>query len=138
MPHSQLVGCTTTDHDDIPRNASGSKLSTWVTPLSHRLSHRSRCRLRALAGLTYGTDPVCLQGVEDRVRGHHKNLLQQKSVSFMSPRSCAACRFSYEDYEHTQIVDWLVGDAVTRMAKEIMETPSSSLQNGELASCRPV
>src|SRR5277367_2444277 len=67
-PHSQLVDCTTTDHDDIPRNASGSKLSTWVTPLSHRLSHTSRCRLRALAGLTYGTDPVCLQGVEDRVR----------------------------------------------------------------------
>src|SRR5947209_10773849 len=32
---SQLVDCTTPDQDEIPRNASGSKLPSRVRPFSH-------------------------------------------------------------------------------------------------------
>lgn len=124
-PTPPLVEFAEDDHHDWETGAKGSKPSTGNKLAPYR--GRSRTQNHSLpgmtphgisrsrtsspvgqAGLKCGKSPGCLRHADDALQNAS---LQQSSwtnaTSGRAPRHHAACRFSYEDFKHTQFVEWL-------------------------------
>jgi hypothetical protein len=116
----QLAGYTETDHYDSQIDANCSKQTSLASTTTedklaqHSGPSRTRHQLRlgtvshptsksrlhspvALSGLTYGAAKSASSEQSSRT----------KSAEIVAPRPRTACRFSYEDYKHTQIMGWL-------------------------------
>jgi hypothetical protein len=130
LPSSHLIGSTKKDENLVEMYSKGLAPTTWVglvaedkldehrgrSPTRHqarrgRVPHSSsKSRLRAWAGLTYGKSPAIFLGM----KGPAKSTLSQErsgtnSAAPVSPRPRATCKFSREDYKHSQIIGWLEG-----------------------------
>jgi len=131
-PSSQLIDSTEKDQNLVGIYSNGLKPTGWVSlvtedepdqhrgrsPTRHqerrgRVPHpSSKSRLRAWAGLTYGKSPAIFLGVESPAkRTSSRECSRTNSSGRVSPRPRAACKFSREDYKHSQIIGWLDGGA---------------------------
>ena len=132
MPSSPLIHSMKTDENLVEMYSNGLTPTGWVSlvtedeldqhrgrsPTRHqarrgRVPHSSsKSRLRAWAGLTYGKSPAIFLGVESPAkRTSSQECSRTNSAGPMSPRPRAACKFSREDYKHSQIIGWLERDA---------------------------
>jgi hypothetical protein len=127
-PTLQSVECAEGDHHQSENGVKGSqptmragvrmedKLAQHRAPSRTRhqspsktvLHHISQARTPspvAQTGLKYGTSPICL------LHAHDAHSAQQSSRMNVAPsassRPHVGCRFSYEDYKHSQVVEWL-------------------------------
>jgi hypothetical protein len=143
----ELFDCAQKDQVDVQIDENGSTPTNWigVSTEGDIARHRGRSRIRhqrrsgtasyatsksrirspgALAGLKYGTSPVGLLGVGGTVQSaSYQQSSDTNSAAFVILRPRAACKFSYEDYKHTQIMGWLERGA---MGKEVIITYVSS------------
>lgn len=132
LPSSQLIDSTKGDENLVEVYSNGLTPTSWVglvvedeldehrgrSPTPHqarrgRVPHSSsRSRLRIWSGLTYGKSPAIFLGVEGPAKSTSS---QERSgtnpAGPVSLRPRAACKFSREDYKHSQIVGWLERDA---------------------------
>ena len=127
-PSSQVVDSTEKDENLVEIYSNGLTPTTWVSlvtedelgqhrgrsPTRHqarrgRVPHSSsKSRLRAWAGLTYGKSPAIFLGVDGPAkRTSSQECSRTTSSGPVSPRPRAACKFSREDYKHSQIIGWL-------------------------------
>jgi hypothetical protein len=94
---TSLASTTTEDklaqHSGPSRTRHQLRLGTVSHPTSKSRLHSPV----ALSGLTYGAAKSASSEQSSRT----------KSAEIVAPRPRTACRFSYEDYKHTQIMGWL-------------------------------
>lgn len=127
-PSSQGIDSTEKDENVVEIYSNGLTPTSWVSlvtedelgqhrgrsPTRHQARRRrvphssSKSRLRAWAGLTYGKSPAIFLGVESPAkRTSSQECSRTNSSGPVSPRPRAACKFSREDYKHSQIIGWL-------------------------------
>ncbi len=151
-PTAQLVERAGDDHHDDETGARGSKptirvsLSTEDKLAQHRgrsrtphqsypetVSHRTSTSPLpgpvAQARLKYDRSPVRRPDANDALQhAPSRPLPGTNAADFLAPRARVACRFSYEDYKHTQVMGWLERDVVGKeVIKGLVPTPLSSL-----------
>jgi hypothetical protein len=150
-PMPRVVECAEADHNTSEHGVKGSKptirvgVSTEDKPVQHtgpsRVRYQSPSRTIphntsqartpspvAQTGRNHATGPVCLLRAHVLPCASSKQSSRTNAAPSAGPRSYVGCRFSYEDYKHAQVVEWLERDVTGKeVIKSLVLTAFSQL-----------
>jgi hypothetical protein len=142
-PPSQPIDWAKKGHSDFQIDAKGFAPTNWISlsteysPTQHRgrshMRHRPRSRTMScatsksrfhspvgVAGLKYSTDPIRLLGMDGAVQSTPSQQSSETNpAGFVAQRPRPSCRFSYEDYKHNLMMEWLERGVA---CKEVIKT----------------
>jgi hypothetical protein len=99
------AGVRTEDKLGQHRGPSRTRHQSLSKSVLHHIAQARTPSPAAQTGPKYATSPICL------LHAHDAHSAQQSSRMNVAPsagsRPHVGCRFSYEDYKHSQVVEWL-------------------------------